>query len=331
VIAQTLRALVEPRRLGSILVIAIPLVVAQREAWVAPWLYPVIVILTFGLVAFATVGYRALLGVDRPRGPILPRILAYSALSMVAPLLLWGLPPLLRMGPPLIGATWTVVISAGLFWVGGYGLGRDIDLEHGWKIASARAEALSKQAEMAELMALRAQLDPHFLFNTLNAIAEWCREDPLVAERALVDLSSMLRDMMNASRASDGWTLSDELKMVSRLFELHRLRDPDRFTVSVALDEETRSLPIPPLVLLPLAENAMKHGPGRGQRGLVSISASRAGARTLIALENPGAFAGRRAGGEGLATVERRLATWSPNARLDVRDANGRTRAEVSF
>src|SRR5690606_2726574 len=99
-----------------------------------------------------------------------------------------------------------------------------------------RAARLALEAERAGLLALRANLDPHFLFNTLNAIAEWCREDPAVAEAATLKLASMLRTMLEGIRAP-AWPLATELALVRALFELHAIRDRERYVFRVELPE----------------------------------------------------------------------------------------------
>ena len=75
----------------------------------------------------------------------------------------------------------SLLVEVALFWVGGWGLARDIDFEENLRKERARARELLREKEHAELMALKSHLDPHFLFNTLNAIAEWCRADGRVA------------------------------------------------------------------------------------------------------------------------------------------------------
>ena len=115
-----------------------------------------------------------------------------------------------------------------LFLVGGWGLARDIELEAGFSAERQRAERLAESAERASLLALRAQLDPHFLFNTLNAIAEWCREDPAVAEAATLRLASMLRTMLTGIRSAT-WPLATEIALAQSLFDLYAIRDRARF------------------------------------------------------------------------------------------------------
>src|SRR5262249_10849229 len=148
---------------------------------------------------------------------------------------------------------------------------------------------------------------PHFLFNTLNAIAEWCRVDGAVAETAVLRLADMLRAVLAGARA-EWWPLEQELKLVDALFELHRLRDPSRFTVAQTIAPEVRAAKVPPLLFLPLAENAIKHGPMAGHTGELRFSIERRRGSIRLTLTNPGPYKGPRAGSEGLPTVERRLA-----------------------
>src|SRR6185503_20288258 len=128
----------------------------------------------------------------------------------------------------------------------------------------------AREAERSQLLALRAHLDPHFLFNTLNAIAEWCREDGETAERAVMQLSAMLRTVLDGVRAPS-WAFADELKLLDTLFELHRLRDPERVHVTRRLPAPLPDLQVPPMLLLPLAENAVKHGPAAGHGGDIAL------------------------------------------------------------
>jgi LytS/YehU family sensor histidine kinase len=199
----------------------------------------------------------------------------------------------------------SLAVCLALFWVGGWGLARDIDLEENLRRARARAEALAREADHAQLFALKSHLDPHFLFNTLNAIAEWCRSDGAVAERAILQLSSMLRTMMTGIVATT-WPLERELELADALFALHAIRDPTLFTVERDVDVPPDA-EVPPMVLLPLVENAMKHGPLARRKGVVRFSVKELPEGIRVELSNPGAYAGRRAGGSGLAIVEKRL------------------------
>ncbi len=96
-----------------------------------------------------------------------------------------------------------LVVCIALFWAGGWGLGRDIDFEQRLDLERERARAALESAEHARLLAVAHHLDPHFLFNTLNAIAEWCREDGAVAEAAILRLSALLRSIMDGISSSE--------------------------------------------------------------------------------------------------------------------------------
>lgn len=225
----------------------------------------------------------------------------------------------------------SLLVCFALCTVGGWGLGRDVHLELALQRTQKRAAELEREAQQAQLLALRSHLDPHFLFNTLNAIAEWCRQDGEVAERAVLRLATMLRTILAGVRVC-AWPLTRELELVEMLFELHLMRDPQLFQLRRDLPSPLPEVDVPPLVLLPLAENAVKHGPAAGHRGEVTLAVKVIGDVLHIALENPGAYRGPRPGSEGLPTVERRLElAYDGRARLRVRDTGQRTRAEVDL
>ena len=96
---------------------------------------------------------------------------------------------------------------------------------------------------------------------------------------------------------------------------------------------EVEAIPVPPLLVLPLAENAVKHGPAAGHRGTIALEARLDGQRLRLTLENPGASTGPRAGSSGLPTVQRRLAlAYGGKASLTVQASSAdRTRAELSL
>jgi signal transduction histidine kinase len=237
--------------------------------------------------------------------------------------------------PPLVSGGWTYVgdpnafgLLVALFVVGGWGLGRDIELERGVLAERARAERLAALAEHAQLLALRAQLDPHFLFNTLNAIAEWCRQDAAVAERATLQLASLLRRLFDALQRPT-WRLSDELALIEELTALYATRDAERYRFAIEVQVDA-PIELPPLLVLPLVENAIKHGPAAGHDGVVTIAVVRDEDVLTVTVENPGAFRGRREGGTGLPTLERRLAlAWGERATSRIAAEGERTRATL--
>ncbi len=303
---QTMKALAAPRRAIPITLVVVPLVLAQQRfspsgqaLWVA--------LLMCGLfLVLGPFSWRVLVsrGANRRIQPLL--LIVYGLIGGLPALLGWLVPEPWGRGEPFLPAGINLFVSAALFGVGGWGLARDIDLELGLERERARAEALAREAERVQLLAMRAHLDPHFLFNTLNAIAEYCREDGLLAERAILQLSALLRKVLQGAR-SPAWPLEHELELARDLLELHHLRDPERFSLHWQVDEGCGAVPVPPLLLLPLVENAMKHGPGAGHRGQVELTVRQDGEALALELLNPGPYAGPRPGGEGVDTVERRL------------------------
>jgi signal transduction histidine kinase len=329
---QTVRALLTPRRLVPILLVCAPLVAAQGSLSRDPLAVPLAIATCLAFVLVAPALWRWLLPEDVGGLPFLGRACLYAALGTAIVLTLGvAVPALLGMGKTFLTGRTSLFITSALFVVGGWGLGRDIGFETSLASERARVAALAREAEQAQLLALRAHLDPHFLFNTLNAIAEWCREDGETAERAILQLSSILRAVLEGVRAP-AWPLGRELELVRTLFALHEVRDRQAFTLAWEFDAALAEIPVPPMLLLPLADNAVKHGPAAGHRGPITVTARRAGDRVEVTLENPGPNRGPRPGSAGLPTVERRLAlAYGGAARLAIRAVGACTRVELSL
>ena len=328
---ETWRALASYRRGPAILVACTPMVAAQWSFGAGWGGVFVGAAMCFSFVAAAPLSWRACFPGSRTvRWPAL-RMLAYAASGV---LVIYGmgtvLPAGLRIYWTFLTEDTSLMVLLGLYWVGGWGLGRDIDFEADLRRQRALSEALSVEKEHAQLLALRTHLDPHFLFNTLNAIAEWCREDPEVAEAAIVRLAGVLRTMLGGLQ-KERWPLKDELALCEDVIALHEVRDPGRFKY-----QRTGAAPdvaVPPLLLLPLVENAMTHGPAAGHRGAVQLRLETGEDTVTIELENPGGFTGERDGGHGLDTVRRRLVlAWGAAASLEIRatgNGESRTRTRV--
>ena len=332
-LTSTWAALLAPRRLVPILVIAGPLALTQAYTGASA---VETAFLCFLCVAFLLIGPFAWRWQMPPtplsRTSTAARVVVYAVVGVVCVWVFGALLPWAATGArdalPVLDVSGAVTIT--LWWVGGWGLGRDVEHEAGLAAERERSALLQREAEAARFLALKSHLDPHFLFNTLNAIAEWCRTDGVVAERAVLQLSSMLRIILEGVKQTT-WPLSKEVELVSSLFALHQMRDPELFTWSVDVDAAAHGAGLPPLLLLPVCENAMKHGPARGHRGAVVVTACVAGDDVVVVVDNPGAYAGRRDGGEGLAMVEGRLAIAFPEDvdLFAIADVGGRTRATV--
>lgn len=331
IVASTVRALLVPRRAIPIALVVVPLTIIQdaysREALAVP-----IALAMCG--SFLVVGpslWRALFPLDRPIAAFaVTRVLVYAGVGAAVVLAVgrW-LPGLLGASETFMTEQPSLAVCIALFWVGGWGLARDIDLEESLRRARARAAALAREADHAQLFALKSHLDPHFLFNTLNAIAEWCRADGAVAERAILQLSSMLRTMMTGISTTT-WPLARELELVDALLALHAIRDPSLFTVEREVPDPLPPIEVPPMLLLPLVENAMKHGPLARNKGVVRIGVDASATEVILRISNPGGYTGPRRGGSGLPIVEKRLALAYDGAASFTIAADGdRTNAEV--
>jgi two-component system sensor histidine kinase AlgZ len=333
-VSETVRGLLAPRRLIPILIVAVPLLVAQGAWSSEPLEIPIGLAMCLAFVLLAPVSWRGLFPEGIALGlRALPRLGVYTLIGVVVVLGLgWALPTLLGAGPMFLALPLNLAICVTLFLVGGWGLGRDIGFEVSLSRERARAAALAREAERAQLLALRAHLDPHFLFNTLNCIAEWCREDGEVAERAVLQLADMLRAILAGVKA-DTWPLADELRLVRTLFGLHQMRDPEAFTSSVDSDAGLETFPVPPMILMALAENAVKHGPARGFHGEIRLSVKQQDNHLRLRLENPGPYRGPREGSSGLPTVVRRLVlAYGHKARFSIAALDERrTVAEIEL
>ena len=174
----------------------------------------------------------------------------------------------------------------------------------------AEALELKVLAREAELAALKAQIDPHFLFNSLNSVASLCGSDAAAAREMALSLASFLR----ASRAAAGRAaipLSEELELAASYLAIEKVRFGERLKVVQRVDEGARSWLIPPLILQPVVENAVRHGVAHCVAGgEVRIEALLAGERLRLIVTNPYDPTSRgksRGTGTGLENVRRRL------------------------
>ena len=163
----------------------------------------------------------------------------------------------------------------------------------------------------AELRALRAQVDPHFLYNSLNSISALTGSDPAAARRMCLLLAEFLRTTLRVSM-QERITMEDELSLADRFLSIEQVRFGPRLQVERHIDEAAAQCRIPPLVLQPLLENAVAHGiAGLIDGGTIRLEVARQNGRLSIAIENPrdpDAPPRTRGAGVGLDNVRRRLA-----------------------
>lgn len=152
-------------------------------------------------------------------------------------------------------------------------------------IATAKLEG---QLAEARLHVLSAQLQPHFLFNTLNAISALVREDPAKAERLLVRLSELLRQSLRAG-GQPQTSLESELDFLEKYVEVQEARFGERLIVTFEVDSDVLDARVPNLILQPLVENAIRHGIApRAGPGTVHIAAKRAGDQVFLSVSDDG-------------------------------------------
>jgi signal transduction histidine kinase len=288
----------------------------------APWLY----LLPWGLrrppleTALRALGVLAL--------SALCVLAAYLAFFALRDRLVPVLRPLATQTLPHLSAWSSVVISIPLFAAAGWGLSRHLELERRLEVHDQRELALVSALEEARLLALQSRLDPHFLFNALNLVAELCRDEPEEAERCVLRLSGLLRAALDVGRAPDSASgvvpLGRELELCADYLELARARFGERMRVELRRADGTEAARVPLFAVQALCENAVRHGVERSAHGgTVHIEVEPcAGGAVRVRVTSPGAFDGERPGGIGLELTRRRLALAfgaQAGARLELR------------
>jgi two-component system sensor histidine kinase AlgZ len=220
---------------------------------------------------------------------------------------------------PQLADPWFYAKTLGITAIVGALMLRYLYMQQRW-LEQVEAEA------QARLQAMQARIRPHFLFNSMNTLAELTRSDPEKAERVVEDLADLYRVAL--SEAGTTSTLGDELALAEGYLRIEKIRLGERLRVDWALDEFPQGLEMPGLVLQPLLENAVYHGiepSPEGGRIDVSVRAERG--HIKIALRNtlPEAV-GRRRQGNRMAqenTRERLLAFFDGDASLDAGERDG--------
>ena len=202
---------------------------------------------------------------------------------------------------------------------------------------SAMAARKALEAEVAhrdaELRALRAQVDPHFLFNSLNSISGLIMPSPDRARLMCQLLADFLRDSLTLG-GSRRITLAREVGLAEQYLRVEQVRFGQRLSVQTTVAADCADVPVPPLILQPLVENAVRHGIAtRLEGGVVEISAHRAGDRAVVVVRNPRDMEGSRRGtGFGVDIVRRRLgASFGEAASLAIEPSPEAYRVSVTL
>jgi signal transduction histidine kinase len=204
------------------------------------------------------------------------------------------------------------------------------------RLQAVEEEELRKLVAQSELMALRAQINPHFFFNALNSVASLIAEDPPRAEQLIENLAEFFRHAFKPS--SEIIPLEEELALIGTYLEVEKSRLGDKLRFRKAVLPEALGIKIPALTIQPLIENAIKHGIGRSNGGgTITLSASvRNGGMNVVVADTGAGIAPSEMGdllnrGVGLSNVNNRLVKlYGQSSRLRVDSAVGQG-TTVSF
>jgi len=190
-----------------------------------------------------------------------------------------------------------------------------------------RTQERESSLAIARAEAQKMQLQPHFLFNTLNMIAELVHEEPEKADAMLIALSGLLRLTMETAGEQE-LPLRRELEFIERYLTIMHARFEDRLRFTLGIDPATHAALVPTFLLQPLVENAIEHGLGpRMAGGMISIRSRRVGGTLQLCVADNGVgLNGRKAGPEGIGlgnTRNRLRELYGEAGRLDMQDAGG--------
>jgi LytS/YehU family sensor histidine kinase len=185
---------------------------------------------------------------------------------------------------------------------------------HSFRKGELKASRLHTQLVQSQLEALKMQVQPHFLFNTLHSISALLSKDTDGARKMITRLGDFLRLTLENSGSMEV-TLQQEIEFLNGYLEIERIRFQDRLTTNIHVDPEVLDVPVPNLILQPIVENAMRHAIGNSTSGRIEVTAvPRNGVVRIEVKDNgPGmqvdrSLEARRGRGLGLANTRARLA-----------------------
>lgn len=296
-------------------------------------------------LCLASGALRAIVGrrswFERDIGPLAFRIIgAVALLSVAVQMSIFAvLAPALSLGwvdfegrstgfgPAAVAGYWiNTVILLGL-WTGGWVGWRALRRARTSELANARAESAHRALE---LDALRARLNPHFVFNALNNLRALILEDPERARELVTRLSNTLRHALEHSQ-QEWTTLRQELQVVQDYLAVEGVHYEDRLRPVLRVDDAALDARIPPMALQLLVENAIKHGIARtAGGGELSIRAERRAVALVVEVANPGRLRdGSDGTGVGLAFLRSRL--QPSGGRFELASGDGRVAATLEI
>ena len=243
--------------------------------------------------------------------------------------------------PPVTLTAWLTNLQAGIVW------GTLTGFLYYWLILGGQAAVVYQRmyqqqrvtsAELegrlaeAKLEALRLQVHPHFLFNTLNAISAFVDADPERARRMIVRLGELLRRTLQGGTAAE-LPLCRELELLRPYMEIQRIRFGDRLSIVLDVANGTETAMIPTLMLQPLVENAVEHGVSRTTSGAqVRLRAVREGDRLRLEIVDNGPGLAGGGNGIGLANTRARLeGLYGSAGQLQLADSSDGTRVTIQL
>jgi sensor histidine kinase YesM len=172
-----------------------------------------------------------------------------------------------------------------------------------------RANAAQLSAVQANLRALQAQIEPHFLFNTLSNVLSLIDTQPDLAKSMLEKFTFYLRSSLDATR-TEQTNFAQEFLLMEQFLDILKVRMGERLRVKITLSDELRLCQLPPMLLQPMIENAIQHGiEPKVEGGAIELSAQREDERVIIRISDTGiGFRNPRAAGLGLKNVRERIA-----------------------
>jgi two-component system, LytTR family, sensor histidine kinase AlgZ len=189
-------------------------------------------------------------------------------------------------------------------------------------------------AQDAELRALRAQIDPHFLFNSLNSISALTTSDPAKARTMVILLAEFFRNSLDLG-TKNRISLTEELSLIDKFLTIEQVRFGSRLQVRQDIGQKTLECRIPPLLLQPLIENAVRHGISQLiEGGTITLRIRLHNDRLNITIENPfdPDYVPKKGTGLGVKNVRSRIQTLYGNeGRIDIENKNNIFTVEFSF
>lgn len=243
-----------------------------------------------------------------PLHRLVPRITAAS-LAIAAAIVLGVMPFLVRIIPPnRAGPLAAVFVGQAAIVLGWSGIYLVVHYVRGLRLAEAEKWRLELAVRDTELRALRAQLNPHFLFNSLNSLRGLVTENPARAQDAITGMAALLRSALLSSRART-ITLEHELESTRHYLDLEVLRFETRLQHRIEVDPRALDHPVPPMLVQTLVENAIKHGIATlPEGGSIWIEARKRSHDLYIRVTNTGTLGGSgEPGGCGLSNSLERL------------------------